>query len=333
MGIFESPVYLFLFLIVPPMIYLVHFHRNRGGKLPFSFRIWDGQGFRPRFSLGKLIYIASRALFWIGFCCLIFAAAGPVTIEKEKAFLSRGIDIFIVLDESPSMLAQDMGPVHRFDTAKSVIRDFVTGRENDPVGLVSFSEEAVLRIPTTLDYDSLLGVLAALGVSGLTDGTAIGMGVSLAASHLRFSDAPGKVMILLTDGENNAGEVEPEEAAELARELEIRIYTIGIGKEGEAYMELQDPETGKVIKGRYRGRFDEALLRQIAAVSGGRYYHARSPGTLSAIFREIDSLEKSERRALVTVKKETHHRRFIALGLGLVLGGFFLRKALIREIF
>ena len=333
MGIFESPVCLLLFLLVPPLVYLVHFRRNRGGKLLFSFRIWNGRGFRPRWGAGRILFVGSRVLFWVGFCSLIIAAAGPVTIEKEKAYLTRGIDIFIVLDESPSMLAQDMGPVHRFDTAKGVIREFITGRENDPVGLVSFSEEAVMRIPPTLDYDTLLRTLEGLGVSGLSDGTAIGMGVSLAASHLRQSDAPGKVMILLTDGENNAGEIEPETAAELARELRIRIYTIGIGKEGEAYMEFQDPETGRIIKGRYRGRFDEVLLRQIAALSGGRYYHAQSPGTLSAVFREIDSLEKSEKRALATVKKTAHYRRFIIIGFVLILGDFFIRKALIKEIF
>ena len=328
----ETPAALLLFLTVPPLVYLLHFRKNRGGALLFSYRVWQKSGFNPKLTIGRIGFLLTRIVFWIGFGFLVLASAGPVTVKRENVYLNRGIDIFIVLDESPSMLAQDMGTLHRFDAAKQVIHQFVLGRANDPIGLIGFSDEAVLRVPPTIDYDRLLASLDSLEIVGLGDGTAIGMGVSLAGYHLSSSKAPGKVIILLTDGENNAGEVEPETASELARELGIRIYTIGIGKEGEAYMELKDPETGKIIKGRYQGRFDELLLRLMADISGGRYYHAGSPSTLSAVFFQIDTLEKTEKRMRVTVKKVAHFRRFLLVGLILILADFIIRKAVLREV-
>ena len=328
----ETPAALLLFFTVPPLVYLLHFRRHRGGSLLFSYRVWRKNGFNPKITIGRLGFLLTRFIFWIGFIFLILAAADPVTVKRERVYLTRGIDIFIVLDESPSMLAQDMGSIHRFDAAKQVIRQFVQGRANDPIGLIGFSDEAVLRVPPTVDYDRLLDSLDFLEIAGLGDGTAIGMGVSLAGYHLSSSEAPGKVIILLTDGENNAGEVEPETASELARELGIRIYTIGMGKEGEAYMELKDPDTGKIIKGRYQGRFDERLLRLMADISGGRYYHAGSPSTLSAVFFQIDTIEKTEKRTRVIVKKVSHFRRLLLTGLLLILADFVIRKAVLREV-
>jgi Ca-activated chloride channel family protein len=213
-----------------------------------------------------------------------------------------------------------------------VIRQFVQGRENDQIGLVGFSEEAVLRAPATGDYPMLLETLSDVQVAGLGDGTAIGMGLSLASFHLQSSDAAGRIIILLTDGENNAGEIWPEKAAELASRLGIRIYSIGIGREGEAYMEVEDPETGKVVTGTYVGRFDEELLKDISGLSGGRYFQASSPGTLSAIFGQIDSLEKTEKRSRTEVETVPLHGGFLVMGLILILADFLIRKGWLREV-
>ncbi len=248
-------------------------------------------------------------------------------------YLNPGLDIAIVLDESPSMLAQDFKPNHRFDTAKEAIREFIQGRENDQIGLVSFSDEAIFRVPPTVDYRILLSRLDSLEIEGLGDGTAIGMGLSLGDLHLERSRAQGRVIILLTDGENNAGVITPEAASELAQNLEIRIYTIGIGREGEAYMEVRDPETGKIIKGKYKGKFDEALLKNIAKLSGGKYYHASSPGTLRANFEKIDSMEKSEKRVRVKVDKSEHYLDFIIVAIIMILLDFIVCKVLLREVF
>jgi Ca-activated chloride channel family protein len=328
----EAPAALLLFLLLPPLIYQIHFRRSRGGKIPFSYRIWQGAGFQTSLSFRRFIYMLSWFVFWLGLCSLFIALSGPVRIQKTKIFLNRGLDIMIVLDESPSMLAQDFKPEHRFGTAKKVIEEFIGGRENDQIGIVSFSQEALLRVPVTDDYSLLLSILSSLDVMELGDGTAIGMGLSLASLHLQGSDVPGRVIILLTDGENNAGEVGPVQAAELARRLGIRIYCIGIGKEGEAYMELKDPVTGKIMKGKYIGKFDEALLQKIAALSGGKYFHARNPGTLSSIFEQINALEKTEKRFRLEVERIPLHRGFLLAALLMVAADFFIRKGLLKEL-
>ena len=154
----------------------------------------------------------------------------------------------------------------------------------------------------------------------------------LRSSNLHSSRAPGRVIILLTDGESNAGEVSPEQAAAAAQDMGIRIYTIGIGRPGEAVMELTDPETGQVVRGIYRGRFDEELLVRIAESSGGRYFHASSPGVLAVIFQEIDSIEKTEKRVKVVVIRSPLHTRFTALGLSLAVVSFLFRKIVLREM-
>jgi Ca-activated chloride channel family protein len=328
----EVPLALLFFFAVPPLIYVSHFRRNRGGKLPFSFRLWGGSGFSPGLQPSRIILTFSHILFWVGFCLLVVAAAGPVRIERRKVFLNRGIDIMIVLDESPSMLAQDFKPTHRFDTAKEVIREFIAGRENDPIGLVSFAQEAVLRVPVTLDYDHLLSRLDSLRVMGLGDGTAIGMGLSLATLHLSASRTSHKVVILLTDGENNAGEISPRSSVELARAMGVKVYSIGVGREGEVLMEIEDPETGRIVRGTYRGKFDEELLKHLAATAGGSYFHATSPGTLRTIFERIDAMERVEKRARIEVQKRPFHTGFIQLGLVLLILALLMRKVMLREI-
>ena len=345
---FEFHLAFLLFIFIPPFIYFVHFRKNRGGKVVFSFEVWKGKGFYPRFSIRKLLYFLSYVILWLCFCLLIIALAGPITIERHKVYLQKGIDIMIVLDESLSMLAQDFTPKNRFTTAKSVITEFIEGRENDQIGLVGFSEEAVLRVPATIDYSLLLETIDLLEVKASKDGTAIGMGISLACLHLQYGTAQDKVIILLTDGENNAGEVEPEQGAYIALDLSIRIYTIGMGQEEAykeyidpetgktvigVYMEYKDPNTGEIVRGVYSGKFDEGLLRKIADISGARYFHASNTGTLNRIFEQIDLLEETEKRIKINVEKTPLYREFILISLFLFLISFIIRKVLLRELF
>jgi Ca-activated chloride channel family protein len=253
-------------------------------------------------------------------------------VSRERVYLNRGIDMMLVLDESPSMAAQDFAPVNRFETARETIRRFVERRENDPIGLVSFGREAALRVPPTTDYEKLGAVLEELRIMELGDGTAIGMGLALGALHLRSSDAPEKVMILLTDGKNNAGEVPAETAAQVATELGIRIYTIGIGSETQAPIEFTDPETGQVYRGTFEGGFDEGLLREVAQLSGGAYFYAGTSGTLESVFEAIDSIETTEKRVRIEVSTEPRHRILIIFALGALLVDFFIRKLVLREV-
>jgi Ca-activated chloride channel homolog len=330
--VFESPGYLFLLLLLPVGVYFRHFWPQRGGKLPFAYRVWNARGFVPSFFARRAVFALAVISFWSAVVALVLALGGPADVTRERVFLNRGIDIMIVLDESPSMAARDFAPVHRFESARDTIRRFVERRENDSIGLVSFGAEAALRVPPTTDYTKLAEALEGLRIMELGDGTAIGMGIALGALHLRSSDAPEKVMILLTDGENNAGEVPPETAARVATEIGIRIYTIGIGSETEAPIEFTDPQTGQVYRGTFEGGFDEAILREIAELSGGAYFYAGTSGTLESVFEAIDSIEATEKRVRIEVNTEPRHRLLIIFALGALLLDFFIRKLLLREV-
>ncbi|MDR3200623.1 MAG: VWA domain-containing protein, partial [Spirochaetales bacterium] len=217
-------------------------------------------------------------------------------------------------------------------SARETVRRFILGRENDPIGLVGFGYEAALQVPPTLDYDYLLSELDKLHIMALGDGTAIGMGIAVAALHLRSSSAPEKVIILLTDGKNNAGEIPPDTAARIASQIGARIYAIGIGGKAEAPIELRDPKSGRILRGSLEGGFDEDVLRTVAEKSGGSYFFAGNPGTLNAVFSAIDSLETVERRVRIQVKTVAVHEWFIIVGLILLVLDFFIRVLILREV-
>lgn len=328
---FEHPGYLVLLSLVPVGVYLRHIWTGRGGRVSFSFSVWRGDAFAyPAILLRTLRFVAESA-FWSGTVLWILALAGPVRVERDTVYLTRGMDVVVVLDESPSMSAQDFTPENRFEAAKEVIRDFVTGREYDAIGLVSFSREAALRVPPTLDTEAFLAGLDALRIMSLGDGTAIGMGLAVATMHLERSGAEERVIVLLTDGENNAGEILPETAADLARRLGIRVYVIGVGTTGEVPIEYTDPATGVIRSGLFESRFNESLLRSISEQTGGRYYSAQSPGALNAVFRSIDAVETTERRAKIEVRTTSLYRRYVAIGLILLVLNFLVRTLLLRE--
>lgn len=329
---FETPQYLLLLLLLPPAIYFRHFRRNKGAILSFPFKVWKGSGFYPRQFFIKSILFVLALLFWIGIVLFILVLGGPSLSRHEKLYLSRGVDIMIVFDQSPSMAGKDFPPVNRFETAREMTRHFINGRENDPIGIVSFGTEAVLRVPPTLDYNLLKQRLTSLKIMEMGDGTAIGMGLAVAALHLSHSKADEKIIILLTDGENNSGEIQPETSASIAQKLGIRIYSIGIGQSGEIAAEFTDPDTGSVYSATLQSQFDEQLLRRIAEESGGRYFHAVSPGTLEVVFQTIDSLESIERLVKMQVVFEPLHYLFILVGFILILIEFIVRKAVFREI-
>jgi Ca-activated chloride channel family protein len=238
----------------------------------------------------------------------------------------------VVLDESPTMAAKDFQPENRFSAARQVIRDFVNRRSNDPIGLVGFGAEASLRVPLTLDYEHLLETLDSMRVMELGDGTAIGMGIAVAALHLQNSDAPRKIVILLTDGINNAGEILPETAARAAASLGIHIYVIGIGSGEEVEIEVTDPESGRLLRGTVREGFDEDLLRRVAAVGAGGYFYAGSNGALQAVFGAIDTIERVEQRSLLRTEREPYFQIVLLIALSCLLFDILARRFLTREV-
>jgi Ca-activated chloride channel homolog len=260
----------------------------------------------------------------LALAAFIVAAAGPRlggdTVEVKK----EGISIVIALDVSSSMLAEDFAPANRLEVAKRQAIGFVRGREADRIGLVAFAGEALTQVPITLDYPVIEQAIMDLRIGSLEDGTAIGSGLATAVNRLRRAPGKSKVVLLLTDGENNKGLIDPRTASATAAAFGVKVYTIGVGTEGEAPI-----PTGRGLGGfRYEVlpvRIDEVLLKEIAQQTGGRYFRAKDSEALSRIFRQIDELEKTPVQVTRYARYDERTRPFLLLGLGalaleLVLG-------------
>jgi len=272
-------------LFIPVIIYLFIFvKKNRGLKFSSVKLLRKAGG-------GKTVkHIIGKIFVLLGVILLIAALARPQTAVKTDFIERQGIDIAVLLDVSGSMQSVDFEP-NRLEVARETIDNFISRRTNDRISLIVFAGTAYTRVPLTLDHnivrESLSGVtLASVG----EDGTAIGMAVSVGLNRLKKSDAPSRIMILITDGDNNAGAIDPVTASNLAKDLGIRIYTIGVGTDT-----LILPVQGfwGTQYQQYPGGFDEALLEQIAETTGGQYFKAVDPQALSKIFDTIDSLEKT----------------------------------------
>lgn len=259
----------------------------------------------------------SRAVPWLRALALsgwFVAAAQPRTGARATSVPRDGIDIALAIDISSSMLAEDFQPQNRIEVAKDKLKRFVLGRTSDRVGLVAFSGEALTQVPLTTDYPILLAAIEQLQVGQLEDGTAIGTAIATAANRLRNAPGRSRVMIVLTDGENNRGAIDPRTAANAAGTFGIRIYTIGVGSEGMAPVPV-----GRGVFGlRYENRpvkIDEALLTEIASATGGRYFRARDAAALQAIYEQIDRLERSVVKAAAYQRYTERYQWPLLLGL------------------
>jgi len=253
--------------------------------------------------------------------CFVIGAAGPKVGGSRIEMKREGIAIAIAIDISSSMYAEDFAPSNRLEVAKAQAISFIRGRAADRIGLVAFAAEALTQVPVTLDYPVLEQAVMDLRIGSLEDGTAIGSGLATAVNRLRRAPEKSKVVLLLTDGENNRGLIDPRTAAATAASFGIRVYTIGVGTEGEAPIPTGRSATGL----RYEilpVRIDEPLLKEIAATTGGRYFRATDSEALGRIFRQIDGLEKTP----VQVTRYLHYEeltRPLAIA-GLVLLGIEL---------
>jgi Ca-activated chloride channel family protein len=260
-----------------------------------------------------------KILIFISLLLMIFALARPVKIDKLSKVEKEGVDIVLALDISLSMLQEDMLP-NRLETAKEVIENFVDKRKNDRLALVVFAGNAYTRVPLTFDHMVLSKNLEELSVKdiGQNNFTAIGLGIGSAINRLRKSETDSKVIILLTDGENNAGELSPMNAADIASNLGIKVYTIGL--EGDYVKTFFGKQK------RTRSEVDEGLLQEISKVTNGKYYKAKDKDTLQDIFEDIDSLEKSKIEAKeIQNKKELYRYFLIPSLLFFLLGSYFQR--------
>jgi Ca-activated chloride channel family protein len=283
----DQPLFLLLLLAIPLLAWRARRPSARGAAVlwvrtdgPWAGR-WSALPFR-----------ILAALPWVALVLLVVALARPQQGLRQTETDSRGVDIVLALDVSPSMRAEDFRPRNRLFVAKETARQFVRQREHDRLGLVAFAGTAFTQCPLTLDQEVMLELLDGIDFGMAEDGTAIGMGLATAVARLRESRTPGKVIVLLTDGQNNRGAIDPLTGAELARTYGIRVYTILVGRGGVVPVPVDDPVFGRRIE-MVRMDVDDDVLKVIAQRTGGRFFRATDAGALASIYAEIDRLERA----------------------------------------
>lgn len=324
---FKDP-WLLLFLLAIPLILYAR-KKQKMATLKFSsIQELKRAGGQTHTNLRKSILAILRIS---ALACFVIALARPQSISAERISETQGIDIVIALDISGSMQAMDFQPSNRIDVAKEEGKKFIRGRAHDRIGLVVFSSQSFTQCPLTLDYDVLIHLLDEVQIGLIKDGTAIGLAIANAVNRLRDSTAKSKVIILITDGANNSGNIDPLTAAELAKTFGIKIYAIGVGKEGLVPFPVDDPLFGR----RYvqaKVDMDEPTLIKIANLTGGQYFRARDEKSLSEIYQTIDKLEKTK----IEVKEfSTYDELFVYFlipGLLCLAGLIFLENTLFLKI-
>ena len=329
---FANKEYLFLLLLLIP--YLIWYVMYRKKTEP-TIRMSDTFAFRyaPKSWKVRLMPL-SLLLRMLAFVMIVLVLARPQTQNSWKNKSVEGIDIMLAMDVSTSMLAEDLKP-NRIEAAKQVASEFIVGRPNDNIGLSIFAGEAFTQCPMTVDHAVLLNMfqnvssdIAARGI--IEDGTAIGMGLANAISRLKDSQAKSKVIILLTDGSNNRGEVSPMTAAEMAKSFGIRVYTIGVGTNGTAPYPVQGAFGTQYVN--MAVEIDENVLRQIAQTAGGQYYRATSNSKLKEVYEEIDKLERTKLQVKEFSKNQEQYQPLaLALLLSLLLS-ILLKQTVLRTI-
>ncbi|MBE6336028.1 MAG: VWA domain-containing protein [Lentimicrobiaceae bacterium] len=325
---FASPFFLFGLIIIPILIVWYIFRCNNQqayvrfsdtgffDKLPRSWKAY----------LRHIVFvleIAALSLF-------IIALARPQSSSKNQTVNIEGIDIVLAMDISSSMLAADLKP-DRLEAAKLVASDFVKGRPGDRMGLVIFSGETFTQVPLTTDHGMMLNMLKDMKCGMLEDGTAIGDGLASAISRLKDSEAISKVVILLTDGDNNAGSIDPSTAAEMAKIFGIRVYTIGAGTRGTAPYPVQTP-FGGIKYQQVPVTINEDILKHIANETGGKYFRAESEQKLQQIYDEIDKMERSKIEVNEFRRLHEEFYPFVIWGLILLITSFILKNTIFKSI-
>lgn len=326
---FAKPELLWLFLIyIPLIIWYIKKHRHAESsvqissldafdKMPVSYKVY----LRHFMFIVKLLAIA----------CLIIILCRPQTHDSWESSKTEGTDIIIAMDVSTSMLARDFNP-DRFEAAKDVAAQFVSGRESDNIGIVIFAGESFTLVPMTTDQAVLINYIKEIKMGMLQDGTAIGDGLATSINRIRNGKAKSKSIILLTDGSNNTGVVAPLTAADIAKQFGIKVYTIGVGTMGTALYPIGINFYGKVEYQRLPVVIDETTLKAISERTGGKYFRATSETVLKDIFSEIDKLEKTELDVRKFNQTEDDYMVWALILLALVVIDITVRHTLLRNI-
>jgi len=326
--VFANPTYLYLLLLLIPII---GWYIYKLSKSQASLQVSSSDGFTASGASSWKVWLrhVPFVLRTIAIILLIVILARPQSTNSWQNSNTEGIDIMMAMDISTSMLAQDLKS-NRLEAAKDVAAAFINGRPHDNIGLVVFAAESFTQCPLTIDHGVLLNLFKGIQPGIIEDGTAIGLGLANAVSRIKDSQAKSKVIILLTDGVNNTGEIAPVTAAGIAKTFGIRVYTIGVGTKGEAPYPFQ---TAYGIQ--YQNvpvEIDEPTLKQISATTGGQYFRATDNASLKEIYSEIDQLEKTKISVQQYSKKQDEYEKWAILLLSLLVIEFLLRNTLVRNI-
>lgn len=329
---FHSPVFLWLLLLVPGYLWF-YWRQQRGVALQFSsLHHLKKIGLSPAGLFRHL-----PALFrGLAILLVVVALSRPREGIQETRVSTEGVDIVLTLDVSGSMRAEDFGwkgkRVNRLQVAKNVIRDFVEGRKSDRIGLVVFAANAYSQCPLTVDYQVLDELLEKVHIGMVEDGTAIGSAIATSLNRLRQSKAKSKVIILLTDGVNNAGKIDPPTAARMAKTLGVKIYTIGVGSKKPVPYPVARDRAGQYIYRRVSIPLDDKSLEEIARITGGKYFSATDTGSLKRIFRIIDKMEKTKSKAIIYHRYRELFPYLVGAALALFFLAIGLEKTLLRRL-
>tara|TARA_B100000575_G_scaffold201251_1_gene163054 strand:- start:1700 stop:2698 length:999 start_codon:yes stop_codon:yes gene_type:complete len=326
---FLNPEYFILLAVIPLIIMWNSYKRN---KINNSIGFSNSKAFPNSNNFYSRLKSLLRILRIISLILIIFSLARPQVIDiSTRAKLNSGIDIIMSIDVSSSMLAQDLKP-NRLDALKIVAERFINNRVSDRIGLVEYAGESYTKTPLTTDKNIVLKSLKEINYSEvIDDGTAIGMGLAISVNRLKDSRAKSKVIILLTDGVNNAGFIDPLTAAELAREFEIKIYSIGIGTNGMANTPISRGANGKFIYGKAKVEIDENLLTNVSEMTGGKYFRATDNESLQEIYSDIDKLEKTETEELKYYSVNELFRYFLLPAIFLIFLEIILKLTILRS--
>ena len=324
---YANPKYLYLLLLLIPLIGWYIFKLR---KMQATFKLSSGYAFEKAPSTLR-VYMRHFPFLVrvIAIALVIIVLARPQSVNSSDISKSEGIDIIMALDISGTMMANDFSPT-RLEAAKKVASEFINDWQSDRIGLVIFAGESFTQCPLTTDHRVLLNLLSEVKFGMIEDGTAIGLGLANSVNRLKDSQSKSRVVILLTDGSNNAGQIAPLTAAELAASYGIRVYTIGIGSRGTSVARVMTPYGMQSMN--VSGDFDERTLTEIASKTGGSYFRATDNTSLSGIYDEIDQMEKSHISVNTVTKRKELYLPFAIIALALIGGELILRRTWLRNI-
>lgn len=330
---FQNPA-AFILLLFIPLLYLLR-------KLKFFTRIsfpavlgdWGGKTFEWNDRSLKFFGVLAKVFSFAAFFLVVAAFADPVVSSQQKVYTSYGTDMMFVIDVSPSMAAKDMDGNSRLDIAKKTVINLIAQNDGVRLGIVALGSNASVLVPPTTDHRVVVQRLSELQIMMLGGGSAIGDGLSTAVCHMVSSSAPNKCIILMTDGESNAGSIHPETAASLAKDNKISIYVMGIGTKGVVSIEYQDPTTGKIISGRYDSNFNASSLRKIATLANGKYFETKTAEDLVSTVFNVTKKESVVQNFTYKTTNKLLYDTFLFWGILLFTLAWIIKIVFLHEKF